>query len=98
MNPATASDPHPSQPPSLARQAWNLARSLADFAADGCRTVSAAQYRQRLELCDACKYRRDTRCMKCGCRLALKARGRAFQCPIGAWPEPEQPPPAASEP
>jgi hypothetical protein len=80
----------PPQPPSLARQAWNLARALADFVADGCRTVSEPEYRQRLEICDACKYRRNTRCMKCGCRLALKARGRAFQCPIQAWPKPEQ--------
>ena len=31
----------PGHPPSLVRQAWNLARSLADFVADGCRTVTA---------------------------------------------------------
>jgi hypothetical protein len=70
----------------LAKQAWNLVRSLADFVADGCKTVTADQYRQRLEICDACDQRRDNRCMKCGCRLSLKARGRAFKCPLEKWP------------
>ena len=72
--------------PSLARQAWNLARSLADFVVDGCKTVSADQYRERLEICDACDYRRNNRCTKCGCRLSLKAQGRAFKCPEAKWP------------
>lgn len=74
-------------PPPLRRQAWNLARSLAAFVADGCRTVDAEQYRQRLETCDTCEHRRNGRCMKCGCRLAIKARGRAFRCPIDKWPK-----------
>jgi hypothetical protein len=74
------------RPPPLAKQAWNLVRSLADFVADGCKTVTADQYRQRLEICDACDQRRDNRCMKCGCRLSLKARGRAVKCPLEKWP------------
>ena len=69
--------------PSLARQAWNLARSLADFVADGCKTVTREQYQARLEVCDSCEHRRSNRCMKCGCRLSLKAQGRAFKCPEG---------------
>ncbi|NLS96848.1 MAG: hypothetical protein GXX96_32330 [Planctomycetaceae bacterium] len=76
----------PGHPPSLVRQAWNLATSLADFVADGCKTVTAEQYRQRLEICDGCPHRRNNRCMKCGCRLSLKAQGRAFKCPEGKWP------------
>lgn len=80
------------RPPSLVRQAWNLAESLASFVADGCHLVTAEQYRQRLEICDACEARRDNRCMKCGCRLSLKARGRAFQCPAGKWPDVRQEP------
>lgn len=81
-------DPRPLKPPSLPRQAWNLARSLADFVADGMHTVTADQYRQRLEICDACDRRRGNRCMECGCRLSLKARGRAFRCPLDKWPTP----------
>ncbi len=60
---------------------------LADFVCDGFRTASAEAYRQRLEICDGCDQRRGNRCMKCGCRLSLKARGRAFQCPLGKWPD-----------
>jgi len=74
------------KPPSLARQAWNLARSLADFVADGCKTVTPEQYQARLEICDGCDHRRNNRCMKFGCRLSLKAQGRAFKCPEAKWP------------
>lgn len=76
----------PMRQPSLRRQAWNLARSLADFVADGCKTLSAEQYRLRLEICDACEMRCGNRCMKCGCYLSFKARGRAFKCPLDKWP------------
>lgn len=72
--------------PSLPRQAWNLARALAEFVADGCQRVDAEAYRLRLETCDACDARRGNRCLKCGCRLSLKARGRAFRCPLDKWP------------
>lgn len=78
--------PTPSEPPRLARQAWNLAQSLGDFVADGCKTVTKDQYAQRLEICDPCDQRRANRCLKCGCRLSLKARGRAFKCPADKWP------------
>jgi hypothetical protein len=91
-----AVSPEPLKPPPLMRQAWNLAQSLADFVADGCRTVTEDQYRERLEICDACSFRRDNRCMKCGCYLSLKARGRAFGCPAGKWPRPEKEPPCES--
>lgn len=77
----------PQQMPRFSRQAWNLARSLADFIADGCKTVSEDQYRRRLQICDTCDRRRGNRCRACGCRLSLKARGRAFRCPDGKWPQ-----------
>jgi hypothetical protein len=73
--------------PPLRAQAWNLARSLADFVRDGLRTVGDSQYRKRLEICDACDRRRDNRCLDCGCLLSIKARGRAFACPKRKWPE-----------
>jgi hypothetical protein len=87
QEPSTAGVDEASQkPPPLVRQAWNLARSLADFVADGCKTVSEEQYRGRLEICDVCDRRRGNRCLQCGCRLSLKARGRAFKCPLDKWP------------
>jgi hypothetical protein len=80
--------------PSLAAQAWNLAGSLADFLADGCRTVRPDDYQRRLEICDGCDQRRGNRCLQCGCRLHLKARGRAFACPLNKWPLIEEGPSA----
>ena len=74
--------------PSLPKQAWNLATSLAAFVADGCKLVTAEEYAARLAVCDSCEFRRKTRCLKCGCRLALKAKGRAFKCPEDKWPVP----------
>ena len=73
--------------PPITRQAWNLALSLADFVADGCKLVTAEEYAARLAVCDLCEHRRETRCLKCGCNLALKARGRAFKCPEDKWSE-----------
>lgn len=77
----------PADFPPLHRQAWNLARSLADFVADGCTTVSQEQYAARLTICDRCIRRQGNRCLECGCWLATKARGRAFQCPLDQWPQ-----------
>lgn len=71
--------------PPLAKQAWNLATSLAAFVADGCHVVDAEEYSRRLSICDACELRNGTRCARCGCRLDLKAKGRAFHCPDGRW-------------
>lgn len=85
--PAKAEHLKPERMPPLSRQAWNLATSLASFVADGMRTVSKQQYQERLEICDACGRRRGNRCLVCGCRLSLKARGRAFRCPVQKWPE-----------
>ena len=59
--PASRREEASRRPPSLARQAWNLARSLAEFVADGLETVSADAYRRRLEMCDGCDRRRGNR-------------------------------------
>jgi hypothetical protein len=73
--------------PPLSTQAWSLAQAVATFVGDGFRTVAAAQYQKRLEICDACDRRSGSRCAACGCWVALKARGRRFTCPLGRWPE-----------
>ena len=72
--------------PTAVHQAWDLAASLAAFVADGCRLVDADEYAARLEVCEACDRRRGRHCLECGCRIDLKARGRAFRCPLGLWP------------
>jgi hypothetical protein len=75
----------PRKLPPLGRRLWNAAVSLAEFVTDGCHTVTAEQYAERLETCDSCPERQNTRCLRCGCNLAVKARGRAFKCPLGKW-------------
>lgn len=67
--------------------AWNLAKSLKEFGADKCKTVSHAEYARRLTICAACELRHPTlnRCKLCGCMLSLKAKGRVWKCPIGRW-------------
>ena len=72
--------------PPIHRQAWNLATSLAAFVSDGLRFVDADEYAARLAACEACDRRRGRRCLECGCRIDMKARGRAFRCPLGKWP------------
>ena len=71
--------------PSLPHRAWNLTVALAQFAADGCHVISEAEYRARLEVCDTCEHRSWRTCVKCGCNLAMKAKGRAWRCPLGKW-------------
>jgi hypothetical protein len=77
--------------------AWNLTRAVADFAADvaahGIRgaLVSAEEYERRLAICESCVppegYRTGNRCSHqgCGCYLSVKAKGRAFHCPVKKW-------------
>ena len=82
------------RPPPVRKQAWNLAKSLAAFVADRMRLVSKGEYRARLEICSECVppdgFRVGNSCRKCGCNLALKARGRAFVCPESKWPDPRR--------
>ena len=74
------------KPPAFPKQVWNFARALSAFVADGLTTVTEQQYKERLAVCEQCNYRKDNRCLKCGCQLLWKARGRAFTCPVGKWP------------
>jgi len=72
--------------PPLGNRAWNLAKALTAFAADGCRTVPKSTYRIRLQTCAACLRREDNWCLECGCFLPIKAKGRAWRCPLDKWP------------
>jgi hypothetical protein len=83
-----STDPTPQQKfPPLTAQASNLFQSVVAFVGDGCALVEDAEYRQRLRTCHACDRRNGKRCTACGCWIALKARGRAFTCPLSRWEE-----------
>ena len=71
--------------PPLTTQAANLFQSVVAFVGDGCGVVDNDQYRRRLDICQTCDRRAGKRCAACGCWINVKARGRAFRCPIGRW-------------
>lgn len=77
--------------PSLPAMAWNLATASVELAADivgrgpAGALVSQEEYVRRLTICDACDQRTNNRCAKCGCLLSIKARWRAFGCPLEKW-------------
>lgn len=74
----------------LASMAWDLTKSIAAFVADGFKTVNEEEYKRRLSVCDVCEHRKGQRCSVCGCFVALKAKGRAWDCPDGRWEQEEE--------
>jgi hypothetical protein len=74
----------PALPP-VTTQAADLFHSVVAFVGDGCALVDDAEYRGRLEVCHTCDRRAGRRCTECGCWIGVKARGRAFICPLGRW-------------
>jgi hypothetical protein len=73
--------------PPLTAQVANLVQSAFAFVGDGLALVDDAEYRRRLDVCRTCDRRAGKRCTACGCWIGLKARGRAFRCPLDRWPE-----------
>ena len=71
--------------PPLVVQAASLFQAAVAFVGDGCALVEDAEYRRRLDVCRNCDRRTGRRCAACGCWIGLKARGRAFACPLGRW-------------
>lgn len=66
---------------------WNFMKEVTKFVSDGCSLVSKEQYQERLTICNTCPFREGKKCTKCGCAIHLKAKGKAFNCPEGKWPE-----------
>ena len=71
--------------PPIAAQVASLFHSAVAFVGDGCAVADDAEYRRRLDVCRNCDRRVGKRCTECGCWIGLKARGRAFTCPLGRW-------------
>ncbi len=67
---------------------------MAAFIASGMRLSPKPQRKTRLAVCDQCDQRQEhhflglrlDRCNVCGCFIALRARGQAWNCPAGKWP------------
>lgn len=88
--PIVENDPHSESEltttASRAHQVWNPARSFADSLADGHKSVSEEQHRQRLEICGRCELHQDGDGVNCGCRLPPRARDQMALCPMNKWP------------
>jgi len=76
--------PQPAFPP-LSSQVASFLQSAVAFVGDGLAIVDEAEYRRRLDVCRTCDRRAGKRCTACGCWIGLKARGRAFTCPLARW-------------
>jgi hypothetical protein len=76
--------------PSLTKQALSLGRAVVNECrgmAAGVDPVTDHQKNQRLAVCATCEFfiAGETRCSKCGCKLAAKAAMRSQSCPLGKW-------------
>lgn len=59
----------------------SFARAVGRFVADGCTTVTAEQYHERLAICQLCPRRNVLLCGKCRCVIIVKAGMRSEVCP-----------------
>jgi hypothetical protein len=76
--------PQPAFPP-LSSQVASFLQSAVAFVGDGLALVDDTEYRRRLDVCRTCDRRAGKRCTACGCWIGLKARSRAFNCPLARW-------------
>jgi len=69
---------------------WEFLHAVREFVFDGFSTVSREQYEARLLVCQSCPTRDGPACARerggCGCRIAVKAIARSWNCPQGRWP------------
>ena len=75
------------QMPSVLKQAWNFSRAVAAFVVQP-GFVDTKTYSARVAVCDSCDKRGGAtghRCTICGCIIATKAAGLAWDCPEGRW-------------
>jgi len=71
--------------PPFGSQVASFLQSAVAFVGDGCAMVDETEFRRRLDVCRTCERRAGRRCSECGCWIGLKARGRAFACPLDRW-------------
>jgi len=76
----------PPQPPSWAGMAASFATSMGKFAASGFKRVEPDAHQARIDECQSCRHRTDTRCTLCGCFIDKKAWLPHEDCPLGHWP------------
>lgn len=69
-----------------ARNALMAARRLANAAIRGEKVkASEEKVKERQAICDACEFKKDNRCQKCGCFWKVKIALETETCPINKW-------------
>lgn len=71
--------------PGKIEMAFNLAKAVAQHAADGFQKSTEEQIVGRLEKCSMCSQRVVDRCAACGCFIEPKAAMSVSECPLGYW-------------
>jgi hypothetical protein len=75
-----------SSSPSILNRTISAGAAVVAFVADGFAILPEVEVANRLTICGQCEEQQGNWCRRCGCNLSLKARGRAFDCPLGKWP------------
>ena len=75
--------------PSLFVQAENLVKQAISSGTDALKgkplVASTEKAKARLDICAACEFFHQGRCLKCGCFMNKKAHLESARCPINKW-------------
>jgi len=81
--------------PSLFVQAENLVKQAISSGTDALKgkplVASTEKAKARLDICAACEFFHQGRCLKCGCFMNKKAHLESAQCPINKWGDLQNP-------
>ena len=81
--------------PSLFVQADNLVKQVISSGTDALKgkplVASTEKAKARLDICAACEFFHQGRCLKCGCFMNKKAHLESAQCPIDKWGDLQKP-------
>jgi hypothetical protein len=69
--------------------ASNLAFSFVNVVGEAFKTgkiiASKELIKNRMSICEGCEFKKDVRCLICGCFLTYKVGLSAENCPKGKW-------------
>lgn len=71
--------------PTLTDQIWDISKAVIGFVADGFKFVNKETYTDRLNTCNICPLRRNTRCGLCNCFIVALAKLQSNACKNGSW-------------
>ncbi len=78
-------DGQPPELPSLKEQAASLAKSVTQWAFNGCKRVPLEVQEERLKSCNQCEFLAQSRCGACGCYVRTKTSWTTEKCPLQKW-------------